>query len=72
MPPTFPFFWDVNPNVVAVLDCPSFAHMFDMELVEKKNILVGDFMPGVQFTGGQRVCAYLDTAEPKHAQVNKN
>ncbi|CAM8989039.1 unnamed protein product [Rhodiola kirilowii] len=69
MPPTFPFFWDVNPNVVAVLDCASFAHMFDMELVEKRNILVGDFMPSVQFTGGVRVCAYLDTAEPKHAKI---
>uniref|UniRef100_A0A7N0TEN6 Uncharacterized protein n=1 Tax=Kalanchoe fedtschenkoi TaxID=63787 RepID=A0A7N0TEN6_KALFE len=69
MPPTFPFFTDVNPNVVAVLDCASFAHMFDMELVEKRNVLVGDFMPSVKFTGDLRVCAYLDTAEPKHAQL---
>lgn len=69
MPPTWPFFLSVNPNVIAVLDCKSFAHLFDMEIVEKKNILVGDFMPSVKFTGDLRVAAYLDTSEPKHAQV---
>jgi hypothetical protein len=68
-PPTFPFFSNVNPNVVAVLDTKSFSHLFDMELVEKKNVLVGDFMPSVKFTGDIRVCAYLDTAEPQHAKV---
>ncbi|XP_074347758.1 fatty acid hydroperoxide lyase, chloroplastic-like [Apium graveolens] len=71
MPPTFPFFMGVNPNVIAVLDCKSFAHMFDMELVEKKNILIGDFMPSTGFTGDVRVCAYLDTSEPQHTQVKK-
>ncbi|KAK1396122.1 Fatty acid hydroperoxide lyase [Heracleum sosnowskyi] len=71
MPPTFPFFTGVNSNVIAVLDCKSFAHMFDMELVEKKNILIGDFMPSTSFTGDIRVCAYLDTSEPQHTQVKK-
>lgn len=69
VPPTFPFFLGVNPNVVAVLDVKSFSHLFDMELVEKANVLVGDFMPSVNFTGGLRVCPYLDTAETKHTQV---
>ncbi|KAL3635427.1 hypothetical protein CASFOL_019974 [Castilleja foliolosa] len=69
VPPAFPFFAGVNPNVVAVLDVRSFAHLFDMELVEKANVLVGDFMPSLSFTGGFRVCAYLDTSEPKHAQI---
>lgn len=69
VPPSFPLFPNVNPNVVAVLDCKSFSYLFDMDLVEKKNILVGDFMPSVNFTGGLRTCAYLDTSEPKHAQV---
>ncbi|KAI3457350.1 hypothetical protein Pfo_014013 [Paulownia fortunei] len=69
VPPAFPFFVGVNPNVVAVLDVKSFAHLFDMELVEKANVLVGDFMPSLSFTGGLRVCAYLDTSEPKHAQA---
>ncbi|MFS7933553.1 putative hydroperoxide dehydratase [Helianthus anomalus] len=68
VPPSFPFFL-ANPNVVAVLDCKSFAHMFDMELVEKKNTLVGDWMPSTRFTGDRRVCAYLDTSEPQHEQV---
>lgn len=69
LPPTFPFFYGVNPNVVAVLDCKSFAHMFDMEIVEKKNVLVGDFMPSVSYTGDLRVCAYLDTSESLHSKV---
>ncbi|KAK1439814.1 hypothetical protein QVD17_05636 [Tagetes erecta] len=70
VPPSFPFFV-VNPNVIAVLDCKSFAHMFDMEIVEKRNILVGDWMPSTKFTGDRRVCAYLDTSEPQHEQIKE-
>ncbi|XP_042004809.1 fatty acid hydroperoxide lyase, chloroplastic-like [Salvia splendens] len=69
VPPTFPVFVGVNPNVVAVLDVKSFRHLFDTELVDKTNILVGDFMPSVKYTGGIRVCAYLDTTEAKHVQI---
>ncbi|KAK8674244.1 hypothetical protein V6N13_112538 [Hibiscus sabdariffa] len=70
VPPSFPFFpRSVNPNVIAVVDCKSFSHLFDMELVEKRDVLVGDFMPSTHFTGDTRVCAYLDTSEPKHAQI---
>lgn len=69
IPPTFPFFSNVNPNVVTVLDTKSFSHLFDMEIVEKRDILVGDFMPSVKFTGDIRVCAYLDTSEPQHSKV---
>ncbi|OVA09758.1 Cytochrome P450 [Macleaya cordata] len=69
VPPTFPFFVGVNPNMVAVLDCKSFSHLFDMDLVEKKNVLIGDFMPSVSFTGNIRVGVYLDTSEPQHSQV---
>ncbi|KAG9159749.1 hypothetical protein Leryth_007763 [Lithospermum erythrorhizon] len=68
VPPSFPFFL-ANPNVVAVLDVKSFSHMFDMEIVEKQDVLVGDFMPSVSYTGGLRVCAYLDTSEPSHTKV---
>ncbi|KAJ7948125.1 Allene oxide synthase, chloroplastic [Quillaja saponaria] len=71
VPPSFPFFLNVNPNVVAVLDCKSFAHLFDLDLVEKKNVLVGDFMPSVKFTGDLRVGVYLDPSEPQHAKVKK-
>ncbi|XP_073280526.1 fatty acid hydroperoxide lyase, chloroplastic [Primulina huaijiensis] len=69
LPPTFPFFLKVNPNVVALLDVKSFSYLFDMEIVEKSDVLVGDSMPSVKFTGGTRVCAYLDTSEPRHTQV---
>ncbi|MFS7998872.1 putative cytochrome P450 [Helianthus anomalus] len=68
VPPSFPFFL-VNPNVIAVLDVKSFAHMFDMELVDKRNVLVGDWMPSTKFTGDRRVCAYLDPSEPQHEQI---
>ncbi|XP_043688833.1 fatty acid hydroperoxide lyase, chloroplastic [Telopea speciosissima] len=69
IPPTFPFFTSVNPKVVAVLDCKSFSNLFDMEAVEKKDILIGDFMPSLSFTGNIRVGVYLDTSEPKHTQL---
>ncbi|XP_076929637.1 fatty acid hydroperoxide lyase, chloroplastic-like [Bidens hawaiensis] len=68
VPPSFPFFL-VNPNVIAVLDVKSFAHMFDMDLVDKRNVLVGDWMPSTKFTGDRRVCAYLDPSEPQHEQI---
>ncbi|KDP30776.1 hypothetical protein JCGZ_13719 [Jatropha curcas] len=71
VPPTFPFFTDVNPNVVAVLDCKSFSHLFDMEVVEKKNVLVGDFMPSLKFTGNIRTSVYLDPSEPEHGKVKR-
>lgn len=69
VPPCFPFFAGVNPSVIALLDSQSFSHLFDMEIVDKKNILVGDFMPSLKFTGGVRVCAYLDPTEEDHAKV---
>ncbi|EEF33051.1 cytochrome P450, putative [Ricinus communis] len=69
VPPTFPLFTGVNPNVIAVLDCKSFAHLFDMDIVEKKNILVGDFVPDIKFTGSIRVSVYLDPSEPLHGKV---
>ncbi|KAL9224287.1 hypothetical protein vseg_000340 [Gypsophila vaccaria] len=69
VPPCFPFFVGVNPNVIAVLDCKSFGHLFDMDVVEKKDVLVGDFMPSVKFTGDMRVCAYLDPTEEHHAKI---
>lgn len=69
IPPCFPFFVDVNPKVIAVLDVPSFSHLFDMNIIEKKDILVGDYMPSTKFTGDMRVGVYLDTTEDKHAKI---
>ena len=62
-------FIGVNPNVIAVLDCPSFSHLFYIEIVEKKKFLGGDFMPSVKFAVGLRVCSYPDPIEEDHAKV---
>ncbi|KAI4322512.1 hypothetical protein L6164_022198 [Bauhinia variegata] len=70
VPPSFPFFMNVNPNVVALLDCKSFSYLFDTELVDKKNVLVGDFRPSVAYTGNIRVGVYQDISEPQHSKVN--
>ncbi|KAI8532911.1 hypothetical protein RHMOL_Rhmol11G0254400 [Rhododendron molle] len=56
-----------NPTVIAVLDAVSFPVLFDTAKVEKKNVLDGTFFPSTAFTGGHRVCAYLDPSEPNHA-----
>ncbi|KAE9447220.1 hypothetical protein C3L33_20872, partial [Rhododendron williamsianum] len=56
-----------NPKVIAVLDAVSFPVLFDTAKVEKKNVLDGTFFPSTAFTGGHRVCAYLDPSEPNHA-----
>lgn len=69
IPPAFPFLGNVNPNIVAVLDVKSFSYLFDMDLVDKRDVLIGDFRPSLDFYGGTRVGVYLDTTEPKHAKV---
>ncbi|KAL2347871.1 hypothetical protein Fmac_001871 [Flemingia macrophylla] len=56
-----------DPRVVALLDSASFPVLFDNHKVEKLDVLDGTFMPSTAFTGGHRVCAYLDTREPNHA-----
>ncbi|KAL9418043.1 hypothetical protein AB3S75_040949 [Citrus x aurantiifolia] len=58
-----------NPNVIAVLDAVSFPVLFDTSKVEKRNVLFGTFFPSLSFTGGHRVCAYLDPSEPKHSSL---
>ncbi|KAG0486545.1 hypothetical protein HPP92_008640 [Vanilla planifolia] len=69
IPPTFPFFLGIDPRIIAVLDCASFSALFDPSLVDKRNVLVGSYMPSTRFTGDTRVSVYLDTTEPRHARV---
>ncbi|KAL5196413.1 hypothetical protein ABZP36_008380 [Zizania latifolia] len=69
IPPTFPFFLGVDPRVVAVVDADSFTALFDPALVDKRDVLIGPYSPGVGFTGGTRVGVYLDTEEPDHART---
>ncbi|KAL0334787.1 UNVERIFIED_CONTAM: Allene oxide synthase 3 [Sesamum radiatum] len=56
-----------DPRVILVLDAVSFPVLFDTSKVEKRNVFTGTFMPSTHFTGGYRVCSYLDPLEPKHA-----
>ncbi|KAF8405096.1 hypothetical protein HHK36_009994 [Tetracentron sinense] len=60
-----------NPNVVVLLDAVSFPVLFDMSKVEKKNVLDGTYMPSTAFTGGYRVCAFLDPSEPNHSKLKR-
>ncbi|KAJ4716428.1 Allene oxide synthase [Melia azedarach] len=58
-----------DPRVIALLDAVSFPILFDVSKVEKRNVLDGTFFPSVSFTGGHRVCAYLDPSEHKHSSL---
>ncbi|GAV75081.1 p450 domain-containing protein [Cephalotus follicularis] len=58
-----------NPKVIAILDAISFPILFDTSRVEKYNVFVATYFPSVSFTGGHRVCAYLDPSEPKHTTL---
>ncbi|KAM7495222.1 hypothetical protein LguiB_029831 [Lonicera macranthoides] len=69
VPPSFPLFTGVNPNVIALLDCKSYSYLFETDLVDKAESLLGEYRPNVNFAGGVRVCPYLDTSEPQHAKV---
>ncbi|KAL6629700.1 hypothetical protein ACP70R_029465 [Stipagrostis hirtigluma subsp. patula] len=69
IPPTFPFFLGVDPRAVAVVDAAAFTALFDPALVDKRDILIGPYNPGVGFTGGTRVGVYLDTEEPEHERT---
>ncbi|KAE9595386.1 putative cytochrome P450 [Lupinus albus] len=60
-----------NSQVIALLDGVSFPILFDNTKVQKHNVLDGTFMPSTSFTGGYRVCAYLDTTEPNHAILKR-
>lgn len=56
-------------RVVCLLDAVSFPILFDTSKVEKRDVLDGTFLPSLAYTGGHRVCAYLDPSEPKHTSL---
>lgn len=60
-----------DPRVVAVLDAVSFAVLFDTSKVEKRDVFTGTYMPSTTFTGGYRVCAYLDPSETHHTLLKR-
>uniref|UniRef100_A0A0D3EZN6 Allene oxide synthase n=1 Tax=Oryza barthii TaxID=65489 RepID=A0A0D3EZN6_9ORYZ len=69
IPPTFPFFLGVDPRVVAVVDAAAFTALFDPALVDKRDVLIGPYVPSLAFTRGTRVGVYLDTQDPDHART---
>ncbi|GLT43053.1 hypothetical protein SLA2020_170270 [Shorea laevis] len=58
-----------DPRVVCLLDAVSFPILFDLSKVKKHNVLLGTFRPSWSFTGGYRICSYLDPSEPKHTSL---
>nr|CAI30435.1 unspecific 9/13 divinyl ether synthase [Allium sativum] len=60
-----------NPKIVALCDAASFPTLFDPSKVSKVNSLTGNYMPALSFTGGYRVCAYLDPSEPTHTKIKQ-
>ncbi|KAM7514167.1 hypothetical protein LguiA_003750 [Lonicera macranthoides] len=60
-----------DPRVIALLDAKCFPVLFDMSKVEKKDLFTGTYKPSSNLTGGYRILAYLDPAEPSHAKLKQ-
>lgn len=69
MPPGPPIASDAR--VICLLDQKSFPILFDVSKVEKRDVFVGTYMPSTMFTGGYRVCAYLDPSEERHTKLKQ-
>ncbi|KAL5207212.1 hypothetical protein ABZP36_031647 [Zizania latifolia] len=69
MPPG-PFLSD-DSRVVALLDARSFRVLLDDSKVDKADTLDGTFMPSLALFGGHRPLAFLDAAEPRHAEIKR-
>ncbi|MCO5597522.1 hypothetical protein L7F22_051600 [Adiantum nelumboides] len=63
-PPGFP----ASP-VVMLLDQKSFPILFDNSKVDKKDVLLANYMPSLSFYGNIRPCIYLDPSEEQHTRV---
>ncbi|EFJ10366.1 hypothetical protein SELMODRAFT_183932 [Selaginella moellendorffii] len=60
-PPGFP-----EGHGIVLLDQVSYSVLLDNAKVDKRDTLIGSYMPDLAFTGGYRTLPYLDTAEEKH------
>ena len=58
-----------DPRVIVLLDAKSFPILFDTSKVEKRDVFTGTYMPSTSYTGGYRVCSYLDPSEPNHGSI---
>ncbi|KAI5058156.1 hypothetical protein GOP47_0026326 [Adiantum capillus-veneris] len=63
-PPGFP-----TSKVIMLLDQKSFPVLFDVSKVEKKDLLLANYMPSTRFYGGIRPCVYLDPSEDRHKRI---
>eukprot|EP00249_Psilotum_nudum_P034403 c5341_g1_i1 orf=321-1796(-) len=63
-PPGFP-----TSSVIMLLDQKSFPILFDTSKVEKKDVLLANYMPSTSFYGRVRPCVYLDPSEERHHKL---
>jgi len=66
MPPGWPW---TDPRCVILLDQKSYANVFDYDKVDKTDTFAGTFIPSLEFTGGLRMCAYLDPSDERHTKL---
>ncbi|KAI3882222.1 hypothetical protein MKW92_034225 [Papaver armeniacum] len=58
-----------DPKVIVLADAVSFPILFDHLKVEKKDLIVGTYVPSTSFTGGYKVSGYLDSCDEKHGKL---
>lgn len=63
-PPGFPI-----SKVIMLLDQKSFPILFDTDKVDKRDVLLANYMPSLSFYGGIRPCIYLDPSEERHTKI---
>lgn len=56
-------------SVIMLLDQRSFPILFDVSKVEKKDVLLANYMPSLSLFGGTRPCVFLDPSEEMHTKV---
>ncbi|GJN19352.1 hypothetical protein PR202_gb06619 [Eleusine coracana subsp. coracana] len=60
-----------DPRVVALLDARSFRVLLDDAKVDKSGTLDGTFIPSASLFGGHFPLAFLDAADPRHAELKR-
>jgi hydroperoxide dehydratase len=53
-------------RVIILLDCKSFPVLFDLNKVEKKNVVLGNYKISTDYTGGYTNYSNLDPSDEKH------
>ncbi|XP_060201262.1 allene oxide synthase 3-like [Lycium barbarum] len=58
-----------NSKVIVLVDAASYPILFDNSQVDKDSRFEGTYMSSPTFNGGYKVCAFLDTTNPKHSTL---